>query len=130
MEECQSERHKKYLELRKREETIESFISTYDETKRKETEAANKLKAEIVLTLLAISQHLLTLPATENEYDLINKELSVIEGSESHEQKSLYAQYKQKKLYLERVRKLKLNVSEVDKVMYLNKNYKFSFMYT
>lgn len=114
--------------MRKREETIESFISTYDETRRQETEAASKLKVEIVQTLSAISQHLLTLPATENEYDLINKELSVIEGSGSHEQKSLYAQYKQKQLYLERVRKLKLKVFQVDKVRSVNNIYKFNFM--
>ena len=80
-------------------------MSTYDETKQKEKENAAKLKNEIVQTLSAISQHLVTLPATENDYELVNKELSEIDVSNSDEQKSLYIQYKQKQLHLEKVRK-------------------------
>lgn len=104
LEECQSERHKKYLELRKREETIESFLSTYDRKKDEENENRKKLKSEIVRTMIAISQHLLTLPATENEYELVTKDEPQIEGDELKGQHSLYVQYKQKQLYLDKVR--------------------------
>lgn len=103
LEECQSERHKKYMELRKREETIESFLSTYEDTKQKEKETAAQLKNEIIRTLSAISEHLVTLPATENEYELVQKELAQIDSTHSNEKKSLFIQYKQKELYLEKV---------------------------
>ena len=106
LEECQSERHKKYVEYRKRDETIESFLSTYEDTKQKEKENATKLRSDIVRTLSAISEHLVTLPATENDYQLVHKELAQIDSADSNEQKSLFVQYKQKELYLEKVRNL------------------------
>lgn len=107
LEECQSDRHKKYVELRKREETIESFLSTYEETKNAELEHLKKLKSEIVKTMFTMSKHLMTLPPTENEYELVNKELTQIDTGEMSGQQSLLIQYKQKQLYLEKVTNLK-----------------------
>lgn len=103
MQECQSDRHKKYIDLRRKEENIESFLSTYEETKNMELEQMKKLKSEIVKTMNAMSKHLLTLPSTENEYDLVNKELTRIDSGDSRTQHSLLIQYKQKQLYLEKV---------------------------
>lgn len=98
------------MEYRKRDETIESFLSTYEETKQKEKENATELKSDIVRTLSAISEHLVTLPATEKDYQLVHKELAQIDSADSNEQKSLFVQYKQKEIYLEKV--LKLNAKE------------------
>lgn len=103
LEECQSDRHKKYVELRKREETIESFLSSYGNTKDTEMENLKRLKREIVNIMFTMSKHLLTLPPTENEYDLVNTELNQIDSDEPNDQKSLLMQYKQKQLYLEKV---------------------------
>lgn len=73
--------------------------------KVKETESSTRIKAEIVKTMSAIGEHLVTLPATEHEYELINKELSQIDGdSQSQGKNSLCVQYKQKQLYLEKVK--------------------------
>lgn len=103
LEECQSERHKKYTELRKREETIESFLSVYNETKQKELNNAVNLKSEIIRAMTVISEHLITLPATETEYNLINAEPSQLDSDEIPEEKTLYMQYKHKQLYLQKV---------------------------
>ncbi len=103
MEECQSERHKKFVELRKREETIESFLATYEETKQLEKEKAAKLKKDIVENMIALSEHLLKLPATESDFELINKELPKIDGFDSNDEKLLHVRYKQKQLYFEKV---------------------------
>ncbi|XP_065207394.1 intraflagellar transport protein 74 homolog [Planococcus citri] len=115
LEECQSDRHKKYLELRKREETIESFLSTYEQTKNLELEHLQELKSVIVKTMFKMSKFLQTMPPTENEYELINKEFTLIDSGDSKRQQSLLIQYKQKQLYLDKLQGLesKLKV-EID----------------
>ncbi|XP_065205523.1 intraflagellar transport protein 74 homolog [Planococcus citri] len=121
LEECQSDRHKKYLELRKREETIESFLSTYEETKNLELENLQELKSVIVKTMFKMSKFLLTMPPTENEYELINKELTLIDSGDSKGQQSLLIQYKQKQLYLEKLQglesKLKVEIDNLQEKM-------------
>lgn len=51
MEEGNSERHQKYRELKKREETMDAFMSTYDENLKKEQEKIIQLEKDIVFAL-------------------------------------------------------------------------------
>lgn len=53
--------------------------------------------------MFKMSKCLLTMPPTENEYELINKELTSIDSGNTKGQHSLLIQYKQKQLYLEKV---------------------------
>ncbi|KAJ8007479.1 hypothetical protein DPEC_G00117930 [Dallia pectoralis] len=54
MEEHQGERNHKYKELKKRDETMDSFLDTFDETKALEVERYRETQANIV-TLLELS---------------------------------------------------------------------------
>ncbi|KAL0850877.1 hypothetical protein ABMA28_006786 [Loxostege sticticalis] len=51
LEEGNSERHQKYRELKKREETMDAFMSTYDENLKKEQEKIIQLEKDIVFAL-------------------------------------------------------------------------------
>ncbi|XP_026738896.1 intraflagellar transport protein 74 homolog [Trichoplusia ni] len=51
LEEGNSERHQKYRELKKREETMDTFMGTYDENLRKEQEKIDQLEKDIVFSL-------------------------------------------------------------------------------
>ncbi|XP_048489345.1 intraflagellar transport protein 74 homolog [Plutella xylostella] len=51
LEEGNSERHQKYRELKKREETMEAFMSTYDENVKKEQEKIAQYEKDIVFAL-------------------------------------------------------------------------------
>ncbi|XP_063823995.1 intraflagellar transport protein 74 homolog [Ostrinia nubilalis] len=51
LEEGNSERHQKYRELKKREETMDTFMSTYDENLKKEQEKIAQLEKDIVFAL-------------------------------------------------------------------------------
>ncbi|XP_050681924.1 intraflagellar transport protein 74 homolog isoform X1 [Leptidea sinapis] len=51
LEEGNSERHQKYRELKKREETMDVFISSYEENLSKEKERINQLEKDIVFAL-------------------------------------------------------------------------------
>ncbi|XP_041975723.1 intraflagellar transport protein 74 homolog [Aricia agestis] len=51
LEEGNSERHQKYRELKKREETMDGFMSTYDENLRREHENIERLERDIVFAL-------------------------------------------------------------------------------
>jgi len=58
LEETQSERHQKYRELRRREETMEQFLSTYDESHQQEMAHIGQLESDIVTVLQQISHNL------------------------------------------------------------------------
>ncbi|XP_045768948.1 intraflagellar transport protein 74 homolog [Maniola jurtina] len=51
LEEGNSERHQKYRELKKREETMDTFMSTYEENLKKEQEKMEQLEKDIVFAL-------------------------------------------------------------------------------
>ncbi|KAG7310434.1 hypothetical protein JYU34_003210 [Plutella xylostella] len=51
LEEGNSERHQKYRELKKREETMEAFMSTYEENVKKEQEKIAQYEKDIVFAL-------------------------------------------------------------------------------
>ncbi|XP_072940277.1 intraflagellar transport protein 74 homolog [Epargyreus clarus] len=51
LEEGNSERHQKYRELKKREETMDSFMVTYEENLKKEQEKIDQLEKDIVFAL-------------------------------------------------------------------------------
>lgn len=58
LDETQSERHQKYRELRRREETMEQFLSTYDESHREEMARIEQLESSIVTALQQMSRNL------------------------------------------------------------------------
>ncbi|XP_012272286.1 intraflagellar transport protein 74 homolog [Orussus abietinus] len=58
LEESQSEKQIKYKELRKREEVMEQFMSTFERTKKEELEKLEKLEATVVERLEAISNNI------------------------------------------------------------------------
>ncbi|XP_012225470.1 intraflagellar transport protein 74 homolog [Linepithema humile] len=62
LEDNQSEKQNKYQELRKREELMEEFMSTYEQSKQEEMAKLEKLEREIIDKLEAVAN------ATENEY--------------------------------------------------------------
>ncbi|CAH2102192.1 unnamed protein product [Euphydryas editha] len=51
LEEGNSERHQKYRELKKREETMDAFMSTYEENLKKEQEKIEQIEKDIVFAL-------------------------------------------------------------------------------
>ncbi|CAG4977596.1 unnamed protein product [Parnassius apollo] len=51
LEEGNSERHQKYRELKKREETMDAFMSTYEENLAKEKDKIEQLEKDIVFAL-------------------------------------------------------------------------------
>ncbi|XP_045459676.1 intraflagellar transport protein 74 homolog [Melitaea cinxia] len=51
LEEGNSERHQKYRELKKREETMDAFMSTYEDNLKKEQEKIEQLEKDIVFAL-------------------------------------------------------------------------------
>lgn len=51
LEEGNSERHQKYRELKKREETMDTFMSTYEDNLKKEQERIEILEKDIVFAL-------------------------------------------------------------------------------
>ncbi|KAJ9593132.1 hypothetical protein L9F63_027622, partial [Diploptera punctata] len=58
LDESQSERHQKYRELRKREETMEQFLSTFEESREQEMSRIGQLESDIVMALQQISRNL------------------------------------------------------------------------
>ncbi|KAJ2948052.1 hypothetical protein O0L34_g9849 [Tuta absoluta] len=51
LEEGNSERHQKYRELKKREETMDTFMSTYEESLKKEQEKIEQLEKDVIFAL-------------------------------------------------------------------------------
>ncbi|KAL6437950.1 hypothetical protein ACFW04_004330 [Cataglyphis niger] len=72
MEDDHSEKQTKYQELRKREEMMEEFMSTYEQSKQEEMEKLEKLEREIVNKLEAVTN------AVENNEYLTEAEEAVI----------------------------------------------------
>ncbi|XP_039278406.1 intraflagellar transport protein 74 homolog isoform X2 [Nilaparvata lugens] len=70
LNESHSERHAKYLELRKREETMETFLATWEESRASETQRLTALEESIVTALAAISRRLAALP-TQADYQAV-----------------------------------------------------------
>ncbi|XP_024879928.1 intraflagellar transport protein 74 homolog [Temnothorax curvispinosus] len=73
MEENQSEKQVKYQELRKREEMMEEFMSTYEQNKQEEMEKLEKLEREIVDKLEAMSN-----AVENNEYFTEAEETAIL----------------------------------------------------
>jgi len=94
LSESQTERHSKYLELRKREETMEEFLASWEANKEAECARLETLEGEIVVTLAGISRRLATLPSPADylalEQDLTggNKTLDTLTAD--HAQLTLY----------------------------------------
>ncbi|XP_049275459.1 intraflagellar transport protein 74 homolog isoform X2 [Rhipicephalus sanguineus] len=81
LEEHNGERQAKYQELRKREETMDAFLDSFEEARQDEHKRQEKLQGEIVQLLESCSRslpHFLTLPSQEEmavlKDDLIFKE--------------------------------------------------------
>lgn len=73
MEDNRSEKQVRYKELRKREETMEQFMSTYEQSKREETEKLEKLERDIVDKLAAVANGV-----ESNEYLTEAEEMAVL----------------------------------------------------
>ncbi|XP_068626940.1 intraflagellar transport protein 74 homolog [Battus philenor] len=70
LEEGNSERHQKYRELKKREETMDLFMSTYEENLAKEKEKIEQLEKDIVFALEHSSSNI---DLDLSEIDLLKK---------------------------------------------------------
>ncbi|XP_067136914.1 intraflagellar transport protein 74 homolog [Centruroides vittatus] len=82
LDDHQGERSNKYRELRKREETIDSFLSSFDDNRTTEEEKQKQLQINIVALLERISRnlaHFQQLP-TPQELNVLKDDLSVKEG--------------------------------------------------
>lgn len=79
MEDTHSEKQAKYQELRKREEMMEEFMSTYERTKREELEKLEQLEREIVDKLEAASN------AAENNDYLAEAEEAILHDKFSYD---------------------------------------------
>lgn len=82
MEDNQSEKQVKYQELRKREEMMEEFMATYEQSKQEEMEKLEKLEREIVDKLEAAAN-----AVENNEYLTETQETAVLRD------KSPYSDY-------------------------------------
>lgn len=75
MEDNQSETQMKYQELHKREETMEQFMSTFEQSKREEIEKLEKLEQEIVRKLEMIANGV-----ENNEYLTEEEEIAILQN--------------------------------------------------
>lgn len=98
LSESQTERHSKYLELRKREETMEEFLASWEATKEAEAERLAALEAEIVVTLGSIGRRLAALPSPA-DYLALEQDLAC--GGRTLD--TLTADHAQLALYLNKV---------------------------
>lgn len=73
MEDSQSEKQVKYKELRKREETIEQFMSTYEQNKQEEIDKLERIERDIVDKLAAVANGV-----ANNEYLTEAEEMAVL----------------------------------------------------
>ncbi|XP_014468658.1 PREDICTED: intraflagellar transport protein 74 homolog isoform X2 [Dinoponera quadriceps] len=73
MEDNQSEKQTRYKELRKREETIEQFMSTYERNKQEESDKLKKLERDVVDKLAAVANGVVN-----NEYLTEAEEMAVL----------------------------------------------------
>lgn len=79
MEDNQSEKQIRYQELRKREEMMEEFMATYEQSKREEMEKLEKLEREIVDKLEAASNAM-----ENNEYLTETEEAAILRDKSSY----------------------------------------------
>ncbi|XP_067002650.1 intraflagellar transport protein 74 homolog isoform X2 [Anabrus simplex] len=82
LEESQSERHQKYRELRRREETMEQFLASFEENKVQELARLEQLETNVVATLQQISKNLArtgNLPNVE-DFSIMKDNLEFKEG--------------------------------------------------
>lgn len=79
MEDNNSEKQTKYQELRKREEMMEEFMSTYEQNKQEEMEKLEKLEREIVDKLEAVTN-----AVENNEYLTEAEELAILRDKFSY----------------------------------------------
>ncbi|KAL2100138.1 hypothetical protein ACEWY4_004532 [Coilia grayii] len=91
MEESQGERSQKYKELKKKEETINSFLETYDEVRAQELERHQQTQASIVALLEHSSRNMTRLrqisSVTAHELRSMQEDLSFKE-TEMHKSQS------------------------------------------
>lgn len=108
MEEHQSERNQKYRELRKREETMDQFLNTFEDNKAEEQERINRLELAIEETAAEISKnlgHIGHLP-TSKGFRAMKEDLSFKEGETEKSRntlENLNQEQTQLKLNLEKV---------------------------
>ncbi|XP_068222988.1 intraflagellar transport protein 74 homolog isoform X1 [Palaemon carinicauda] len=82
LEENQSERSQKYRELRKREETMDQFLATFDENKGEEVKRLEGLEKNNVALLEKLSRnmaHFALLP-NARDFDIMRSDLAFKEG--------------------------------------------------
>ena len=82
LEENMSERNQKYRELKKREETMDAFIGTFDSNKEEELERLQSLEGQITRLLGAMSSSLETaghLPSSQT-FSSMKEDLAFKEG--------------------------------------------------
>ncbi|KAK7793053.1 hypothetical protein R5R35_004479 [Gryllus longicercus] len=91
LDESQSERHQKYRELRRREETMEQFLSSFEESKNQELTRISQLEEQVINALHHISKNLVHaghLPSVD-EFSLIKDNLTFKEGELEKSKKTL-----------------------------------------
>ncbi|XP_050727865.1 intraflagellar transport protein 74 homolog isoform X2 [Eriocheir sinensis] len=82
LDENKSERSQKYRELRKREETMDHFLSTFEDAKKEELIRLETLENNNVALLEKLSRHLAhfkQLPSS-NEFEIMRSDLAFKEG--------------------------------------------------
>ncbi|XP_075215013.1 intraflagellar transport protein 74 homolog [Lycorma delicatula] len=110
LNESQGERHAKYLELRKREETMESFLSTFEENRDTEIKRLSTMENDIVEALATISRQLATLP-TPADYQSIGEDIGPKSGdSGARTVASLTSEHSQLTLYLNKMEVMETKV--------------------
>ncbi|EEB12154.1 conserved hypothetical protein [Pediculus humanus corporis] len=81
LEKSQTDRHKKFKELKKREETMEQFLSTFQDSEKEENDKIQDLENKIVETLERMSKNLtgvIKLPSRD-EFYLMKENLTLKE---------------------------------------------------
>ncbi|KAI5746033.1 hypothetical protein M8J76_016575 [Diaphorina citri] len=119
LEESHSEKHQKYMELKKREDIIETFLSSFDETRRAERDKISHLESTIVATLNQQSRHIATLPPTQSDLQALrnSSNQSVVSNSDKSVE-TLQTELRQLNLNLAKVEamdtKIKLEIESLN----------------
>ncbi|KAI5751561.1 hypothetical protein M8J77_008670 [Diaphorina citri] len=119
LEESHSEKHQKYMELKKREDIIETFLSSFDETRRAERDKISHLESTIVATLNQQSRHMATLPPTQSDLQALrnSSNQSVVSNSDKSVE-TLQTELRQLNLNLAKVEamdtKIKLEIESLN----------------
>ncbi|XP_046846357.1 intraflagellar transport protein 74 homolog [Xenia sp. Carnegie-2017] len=116
LEENQGERSQKYIELKKREESMQEFLDSFEENKQKELERKSQLEGNIVSILEHMSRRMIRskhLPSV-NELKQMQEDLSFKENEMQRSQntsESLQSEHERLQIDLDKVEQLESKIS-------------------